>query len=538
MITFELNFKPDSSTGAQPTQAQQNAMNLAASNWGNLFANTATIKLDVTSNNNPNSDTLMSAGSEIANDPNPGFGKTEVVRTKALTGVDLNDAAADGEVTVNWGINWELDINQTPNANEDEFDFYSTFYHEINHALGFSSAIGRDGDTFSDPFSQGNLASNQPGSWNALDQFLTDANGNSLINPSGLLDPATYQTLLTQGDSEEQKGLFFSGPKAVAANGGNLVGLYTPTIFEDGSSGNHLDDENSSLAGSMMLSATGAGPSARTLNNVEQAIFEDLGYSFASTTPTGVTAAVAWNTVTGVVSSFAIDTQTATSSLTSLGRTIEDRNWQLQTTGDLNGDGQRDVLLRNALVGQNLLWTMAPGGRSIASEALIGRDVPDVNWSIAGTGDMNGDGKVDIVWRNQAADQIVAWYMDGQGNISSEGLVGRGFGDNNWKIEAMADFNGDGKADILLRNGLSGQNLLWDMDGGNILAESSFGRDIPDVNWHIEGANDFDGNGTIDVLLRHRGVGQALLWSMADKNTIATEQLIANVPDGTSQLVF
>ena len=248
--------------------------------------------------------------------------------------------------------------------------------------------------------------------------------------------------------------------------------------------------------------------------------------------------AIEWNTATGIVSSFSINLSTGKASTNPIGRTIQDKNWELQTTGDLNGDGQADVILRHALEGQHLVWYMAQNGQSIQSEAIIGRNIADPNWSISGTGDLNSDGNIDLILRNQAADQIVAWYMDGNGGIQSEAIIGRSLGDNNWKIEAVADFNGDGKSDMVLRNSFSGQNLLWEMDNGIIIAETLIGRDIPDQNWHIEGASDFDNNGTIDLFLRHQGVGQGLLWSMADKTAIASEQFISNVPTGISQLVF
>lgn len=247
---------------------------------------------------------------------------------------------------------------------------------------------------------------------------------------------------------------------------------------------------------------------------------------------------IVWDTNTSVVSRFRLGQSSLTFDVASIGRTITDTNWKLQTTGDLNGDGQDDVLLRNFLAGQNLAWYMQPGGNAIASEAIIGRDVADPNWSLSGTGDFDGDGQTDIVLRNETADQIVAWYMNSNGTIKAESLIGRGFGDNNWKIEATADFNGDGQTDIVLRNAGSGQNLLWTMNGATILSEALIGRDVPGAEWQIEGARDFNSDGSIDILWRQTTAGQGLLWSMASPTQIGQEQLITGLPDGTSQVVF
>ena len=247
---------------------------------------------------------------------------------------------------------------------------------------------------------------------------------------------------------------------------------------------------------------------------------------------------IVWDTTTSIVSRFRLGESSLTFDVASIGRTIEDTNWKLQTTGDFNGDGQDDVLLRHFLAGQNLVWYMEPGGNAIASETLIGREVADPNWSLSGTGDLDGDGKTDIILRNETADQIVAWYMNDDGTIKGESLIGRSFGDNNWKIEATADFNGDGKTDIVLRNALAGQNLLWTMDGANILGEALIGRDVPGADWQIEAARDFNSDGIIDIFWRQTTAGQGLLWTMASPTQIAQEQLLSGVPDGTSQIVF
>jgi hypothetical protein len=58
--------------------------------------------------------------------------------------------------------------------------------------------------------------------------------------------------------------------------------------------------------------------------------------------------------------------------------------------------------------------------------------VTDTTWNIVGTGDFNGDGKVDILWRNTSSGQNAVWYMDG---VSRTGTVYvSSVTDTNWKI--------------------------------------------------------------------------------------------------------
>ena len=64
----------------------------------------------------------------------------------------------------------------------------------------------------------------------------------------------------------------------MAANGGNAVFLYSPTSFEEGSSGSHLDDEHGPY-NFIMEASTDTGGGIRGVSAVELAILRDIGYT-------------------------------------------------------------------------------------------------------------------------------------------------------------------------------------------------------------------------------------------------------------------
>jgi hypothetical protein len=79
--------------------------------------------------------------------------------------------------------------------------------------------------------------------------------------------------------------------------------------------------------------------------------------------------------------------------------------------------------------------------------------------------DLNGDGKPDLVWQNDAR-QVAVWYMGGaQGNtllwwdwLSSTGVTG-------WRVVGTGDFNGDGKPDLVWQNDATQQVVVWYLGG-------------------------------------------------------------------------
>jgi hypothetical protein len=162
---------------------------------------------------------------------------------------------------------------------------------------------------------------------------------------------------------------------------------------------------------------------------------------------------------------------------------VADLNWQIAGTGDFNGDGKVDILWRYYGAGgyNPYVWYMngvtCTGGAPLSS-------VGDLNWQIAGTGDFNGDGKVDILWRyNGAGGYNYVWYMNGVTCTGGASLVS--VADLNWQIAGTGDFNGDGKVDILWRYyGAGGYNYMWYMNGVTCVGGEAL-TPVPDLNWKI-----------------------------------------------------
>ena len=148
---------------------------------------------------------------------------------------------------------------------------------------------------------------------------------------------------------------------------------------------------------------------------------------------------------------------------------------------------------------------------TLGTEVLISV-IPDTGWEIAGTADFNGDGKTDILWRNYGDGPYLGmndiWFMDGPAMQSED--VFSVIADIAWRIAGTGDFNSDGKTDILWRyygsGALQGYNVIWFMDGSVFQSEVVFSA-IPDTDWRIEGTGDFNSDGKTDILWRYYGAG-------------------------------
>jgi Bacterial Ig-like domain len=214
-----------------------------------------------------------------------------------------------------------------------------------------------------------------------------------------------------------------------------------------------------------------------------------------------------------------MDTKTVTS--------VMESGWRFEAIGDFDGDRAEDILWRHSSTKELVVWLLDPetatiktGSGYIKQTATQNYMIPD-SFRVAGVGDTNGDGKGDIIWRNELASNVVIWQMDGnQLKPGVGGVVGTYNPertiltpipvDAGWELVDTARINDDAKFDLVWRNRTSNQVVNWIMDG-NVLTSGGTTTQLLGAAYDIESVGDFNGDGRGDLLWRDTQ-GNVQMW--------------------------
>jgi len=99
-----------------------------------------------------------------------------------------------------------------------------------------------------------------------------------------------------------------------------------------------------------------------------------------------------------------------------------------------------DLLWQNEATGQVLIWRM--NGATIAGQDPL-PSVTDPNWRIAGTGDYDGDGHIDILWYYPPPSppgdpnllgSLYMWYLNGVAVQSANPTNPPSEPNTNWRV--------------------------------------------------------------------------------------------------------
>lgn len=196
---------------------------------------------------------------------------------------------------------------------------------------------------------------------------------------------------------------------------------------------------------------------------------------------------------------------------------------------DFNGDGRSDVAWLHPS-GEFTTWSGQANG-SFVNSGGSGANALDAEWRIVGIGDFNGDGHDDLLWRHSSG-ELSQWQGQSAGAFVNTSGSAANPVDNSWNVAGVADYNGDGRDDILWRHD-SGAFTQWlAQPGGSFIINSAAAANAVDSSWRIVASGDFNGDGRADVLWHHAS-GVFVEWRGSASGALVNAGIVLTGASGT-----
>ena len=188
--------------------------------------------------------------------------------------------------------------------------------------------------------------------------------------------------------------------------------------------------------------------------------------------------------------------------------------WTLAGIGDVNGDGKDDLVWQQA--GNLVCWIMDGGVVTRTSSFHVSSQ-----YHVIGVGDFNGDSLLDLLWTSSANDLYV-WRGNGAGFVAERSATAYPAG---WTLAGVGDVDGDGKSDLVWQQ--TGRVAYWTMSDAVVTRSAAF---YVSTSYSVIGTGDYNGDGKLDLVLT--SAANDLSWWRGSGNSFIAAPMSVNYPVG------
>jgi hypothetical protein len=183
------------------------------------------------------------------------------------------------------------------------------------------------------------------------------------------------------------------------------------------------------------------------------------------------------------------------------------------------------------ITGGNIVtaWTdfaSRPGDTSAPSVQARAFSAPGFDYDSAAYADFDNNGRSDLLYQNLSTGAVAIWTTDSAGvavATAAPGSLPSGY-----KIDGTGNFNSAPGDDILLR-GSGGQIAVWVTSGTSVVDFKVLGS--APAAYLNAGNGDLTGDGQSDLLFRHVGTGEIASWQVVNNALAAPAKVLGSAPN-------
>jgi|SRR5579859_2913120 len=201
-------------------------------------------------------------------------------------------------------------------------------------------------------------------------------------------------------------------------------------------------------------------------------------------------------------------------------------DWSVAGTGKFDSSNYTDIMMRqangasftyDAFIVRNNQFTVANPIATVGSE-----------WQTMGFGDVNGDGTADMVLRNPA-NGALEYYDIVNGQLASAGVLA--VLNTAWQPVGFGNFDNSGFSDLIMRNSNNGEYDLFVVRNNQVVSAhevAALGSD-----WQLAGFGDVNGDGTQDMVMQNTDTGAFEYYDFVNGQVTAAGELTQVGPGWT-----